>query len=264
MFVASKIGWIAGNPATLLLLVLAVGAILLWTRWRRGGRVLVTAGTALFVALAVLPIGPALLAVLEDRFPNPEPLPARIDGIIVLGGAILVQTSVERDAAQLNGYADRFTAFLALARRFPDAHLVFSGGSASILDPTLIESAVAAPLLESLGLTLGRVTFEDESRNTCENAAATRALVQPQPGETWVVVTSGFHMPRAVACFRAVGWDIIPYPTDYQTGGLAHQGVGLDPVGGLKSLNLAVHELLGLIVYRLAGMTEDLWPGPNG
>jgi uncharacterized SAM-binding protein YcdF (DUF218 family) len=263
VFVFSKIGWIVGNPACLLLLAFAIGSILSWTRWRRGGRVIISAAIAVFAVVSVLPVGPGLLAVLEDRFPSPEPLPARVDGIVVLGGAFNVATSFDRGFAQLNGYADRFTTFLALARRFPDARLVFSGGSASAFDPTLVEADLALPFLEGLGLAPDRVTYERGSRNTCENASATRALVQPRAGETWVVVTSGFHLPRVVACFRAVGWTIVPYPTDYQTGGLINQGLSLDPVGGLATLNLAVHEFLGLVVYRLSGMTKDVWPGPD-
>jgi uncharacterized SAM-binding protein YcdF (DUF218 family) len=213
--------------------------------------------------VTVLPVGAWLLATLEDRFPRPDPLPAHVDGIVVLGGAFNVTTSFDRRTVALNEYADRLTTFVALARRYSSARLVFSGGSASIVDQSRKESDLAMPLLEALGIPHERVVFERQSRNTCENAKASFDRVRPGPGEVWLLVTSGFHMPRSVACFRAVGWTIVPYPTDYQTPGRANLGFGLDPVGGLDSLGLAVHEFLGLAVYRLAGMTDELWPGPE-
>jgi uncharacterized SAM-binding protein YcdF (DUF218 family) len=264
VFIASKIGWLVGNPAALLLFVLVAGAVLLWfPRARRLGRWVVTAAVLVFAVLSVVPLGGLLLATLEDRFPRPDPVPERVDGIIVLGGSFNVSTSFDRRVVSLNEYADRLTTFVALARHYEEARLVFSGGSASLVDQSLKESDIARSLLEALGVPHERVTFERSSRNTCENAASSKESVRPAEGEVWLLVTSGFHMPRAIACFRAVGWEIVPYPTDYQTPGRDHLGLGLNPVAGLSSLSLALHEFIGLAVYRAAGMTRELWPGPE-
>ena len=68
------------------------------------------------------------------------------------------------------------------------------------------------------GLDARRILVETRSRNTYENAVYSKELAQPQPGQIWLLVTSANHMPRAVGCFRAVGFDVIPYPVDYDTG----------------------------------------------
>ncbi len=264
MFVPSKIGWMFANPAVLLLGVLVAGALLLCReRTRRAGRVCVTLGVACFAFVAVVPVGPYLLAVLEDRFPAPAALPRRIDGIVVLGGFLNVATSLDRGRVELNTYADRMTTFMTLARTHPDARLVVSGGSASLVAGGVKEADLIVGLLAELGMPPERILLERSSRNTCENAAATRNLVRPTDDQVWVLITSGFHMPRAMACFRALGWDVLPYPTDYQTGGVGEVDLMLDPVGGLAALNLATHEFLGLAVYRLMGMTDELWPAPG-
>jgi uncharacterized SAM-binding protein YcdF (DUF218 family) len=118
-------------------------------------------------------------------------------------------------------------------------------------------------LLAGLGLASDRITFEQQSRDTCDNAANTRALVQPKAGETWVVVSSAMHIPRVIACFRAAGWaDIIAQPADYQAAPGLH-GIGsFGIVGNLSLLDMAAHEWLGLVYYRWTGRTTQLYPAP--
>jgi uncharacterized SAM-binding protein YcdF (DUF218 family) len=262
VFALSKIFWLIANPTMVILILVALGTLLLWTRrWCVLGRALVSIGATVLVLVGLLPIGALMVARLEDRFPPPT-LPAKVDGIVLLGGFMSVAVGFERDTVELNTMADRLTGFIALARRYPDARLVFSGGSAALTGGLPPEAEGARRLLADLGVPLERVTFEDRSRNTAENATETRELVDPQPGETWLLVTSAFHMPRAVACFRKAGWTIIPVPVDYQTGGTGSIGLTLDPQGNLGAFNLAMHEVVGLIAYRLMGHIDTLWPAP--
>ena len=114
-----------------------------------------------------------------------------------------------------------------------------------------------------LGLDVSRVTFERESRNTAENARYSRELVKPQSGETWILITSANHMPRAVGCFQRVGWNVLPYPVDYQTSGAAGFRLGFNFGARLNNLNRATHEWIGLIAYRLLDRTTALVPGPE-
>ena len=71
-------------------------------------------------------------------------------------------------------------------------------------------------MLERLGLAAGRVIYEERSRNTSENAEFSLAIARPQPGETWLLITSAFHMSRAVGSFRRAGWNVVPYPVDFR------------------------------------------------
>lgn len=261
-FGLSKILWWLAAPANLLFLGLAAGVLLLWTRWRRLGRNLASAAALLIFAVTVLPVGSWMMQQLEDRFPAVSALPARVDGIVVLGGAANPWLTVERGQIALGDHAERLTEFAGLARRYPEARLVFTGGTGSLIRQDIKEADVIAPLWEQIGLDGRRVHYESQSRNTWENAVLTLPIARPQAGETWLLVTSAFHMPRAVGCFRHAGWTILPFPVDYKTGRSFAFDLSLNPAGRLASLNAAVHEWLGLIFYRLTGKADSLFPGP--
>jgi len=244
------------DPRTVLFLVLIVGTVLSWTRARPTGRWLVTLAVAVALVLSLLPIGASLLAILENRFPVPE-LPARVDGIITLGGDFNAARVEARGplavaSPRINGLTD-------LARIYPGARVVFSGGSARVLRPDLREADQAARMLESLGVDMRRVTLERDSRNTYENALFSKWLVDPKPGETWVLVTSAAHLPRAVGTFRKAGWPVIGYPVGYRTGAAR---VRLRFDGGLSDLRIVLREYLGLLVYYVRGRTDALFPAP--
>ena len=260
MFAASKILWDLIQPGTVILALMIVGTALLWTRRRRAGRNLLVVGAVAALAVATLPIGSWLLLPLENRFPTVRSLPDKVDGIVVLGGAVSPRLTDARGQPALNETAERMTTFVALARRFPDARQVFTGGSGSLIYTELKETEVARQLFGELGLDTSRIDFEDKSRNTYENALYTRDLVQPKPGEVWVVVTSAFHMPRAYGCFSRVGWKVLPYPVDYMTLGDYRMNVGLSLSGGLGAIEFALHEWVGLLYYRLMGYTDALFP----
>lgn len=258
-FLLSKLSWPFLQPVGLTLVLLIVGAVLSWTPWWRAGRRMVALAALLAAGLGVSPAGPYLLRHLEERFPQAAPA-GPIDGIIVLGGGIDPRSSAAHDQPALTDAAERLTAAAALARRYPDAPLVYSGGSGLLLDPDAREAPAAAALLVSLGIDPGRIVLEDQSRDTFENAVLTRALIEPQAGERWLLVTSAFHMPRSVGAFAAAGWSVIPYPVDYRTHAASlRPGLG----GPFAAAHLALHEWLGLIVYRLTGRTNTLFPGPE-
>jgi uncharacterized SAM-binding protein YcdF (DUF218 family) len=123
------------------------------------------------------------------------------------------------------------------------------------------ESQVARQILVSLGLPPQRIEMEERSRNTCENGTESKAALQPKPGELWLLVTSASHMPRAVGCFRAAGFSVTPYPVDYRTRGTNDLWrVTKSMADGLASTDLAVHEWFGLLAYRAAGMTAEVFP----
>ncbi len=259
-FTLSKVFWFLANPGNLLLILICLGVALLWTRWPRAGRRLLTATAVIAVILSVAPLGSWLVATLEDRFPPPVEMPARVDGIIVLGGMINPALSEARGQTALGGAVERLTAFARLAKRYPRAKLVFTAGSGDIFRPDLKEADFVGPVLAQLGLDPARVLFEDQSRNTFENAAFSYRLARPEAKETWLLITSAFHMPRAVGSFRRIGWNVAPYPVDYQTGGKL--SLEFSFIGGLSRLGAGLHEFIGLAFYWLTDKTGSLFPGP--
>jgi uncharacterized SAM-binding protein YcdF (DUF218 family) len=246
-------------PANLAVLVLLLGVLRLWRSHGRRGLPLIAIVTLAFAGIAAFPFGDWLIAPLEWRFPVPT-LPGRVDGIILLGGAVEQRLVGERVEPAVNGAADRLLSFMVLARRYPDAKLLLVGGEAAILPVGHSEAELTRDLLVAQGFDRRRMLLEPRSRNTIENAIFAKAVAEPQPNETWLLVTSAVHMPRAVGCFRHAGWAPVPFPTDYRTG--FDTGWSVAFVQHLGLVELAVKEWLGLIAYRLLDRTDAFFPGP--
>lgn len=260
-FVLSKLSWILLQPGNVFIMALIASVAMLWTRWRRAGRLVLSFLLVAGLAIAILPIGTWLLTPLEDRFPAADP-PARVDGIIVLGGALNPTISDARGQPTVNHNTERLLSFVELARRYPEARLVFTGGSASLFRRNLNEADVALQVFRQVGLDPDRVVFEHASRNTYENAVLSRDLVRPEPEEVWLLITSARHMPRAWGVFERANWPTIPYPVDYTTSGGYRFGLRFSFGGGLNKVRSGVREWIGLIYYYLTGRIEDPFPAP--
>lgn len=141
--------------------------------------------------------------------------------------------------------------------------MIFSGGSGSLRPGHLRQADVVERILDDIGFDADRVTFEAEARNTFENAVYSYELIKPANDERWLLVTSAFHIARAVGCFRRAGWPVIAYPTDYRTSGKAGFNLPIKASQGLRSFDQAVHEWIGLVAYRLLGYTQSFFPAPN-
>ena len=151
---------------------------------------------------------------------------------------------------QLNSEAERITEFVALARAHPEAKLVYSGGT-GYADIKTTPADVFRKLMASQGFDVARVVFEERSRNTHESAVLTWNLLRPGGGETWVLITSASHMPRAYAAFRKAGWSPIPFPVSYSTTPTMRWR---EPgTSNYEMLRIAVREWAGLAAYRLSG-----------
>ncbi len=262
-FSLSKILWVILNPGNIILIAHCLGTALAWTRWRRLGRWLVTGAAFVGLFFAVVPLGTWLIGALEDRFPPLNELPAQVDGIVVAGGIVDPAMTADRGQISVGGAAERLFEMAALAKRFPGAKLVFSGGSGSLLEQDQKESDAIVPLFRQLGIDPKRVIFENQSRNTAENAVFSYRAAAPKAGETWLLVTSAFHMPRAVGSFRKVGWRVTPYPVDYYTRKEAALPLQFNFGYGLNSLSGALHEFVGLFFYWTGGKSDELFPGPK-
>jgi uncharacterized SAM-binding protein YcdF (DUF218 family) len=259
-FVLSKLLWALTQPATALFFLVFLGW--LCQRWLpRFSQLLLGSAMLFLLVLSTTPIGRASLAPLEDRFQRPQ-IVGPIAGIVVLGGAQSPDASAIVGRPQLNDAAERMIEFVALARAHPDAKLLFTGGSGMVLRQDVREADDVPPLLTQLGFDPARVMLERNSRNTWENAVESKKLVQPKDGETWVLVTSAFHMPRAVGCFRRAGWNVLPYPVDYRT--QPRDGWPLlDTLDQLNLFSVAAKEWVGLLSYHLMQRTDAWLPAPT-
>lgn len=262
MFVLSKVVGILTNPTNLAFLTVALAMVLISTRYRRLGVVILRWDCAILLVIAILPWEEWLVAPLEERFPQPV-LPSQVDGIIVLGGVFDPVNSVFRNQPNAGGSVDRVTAMIELARLYPQAKVIFTGGSGSVTEQEFKEGPIVARYLEQLGMQPDRFVFESQSRNTRENATLSKPLANPQPGQVWLLVTSAMHIPRSVGVFRSAGWDVTAWPVDYITRGrVVSTSLRFNLPAGLAVIGTASHEWVGLLSYRLLGWSTDWFPAP--
>jgi uncharacterized SAM-binding protein YcdF (DUF218 family) len=254
ILIASKLLGFCLMVETWLCLLMAAALIALLRGRRRLGIAFLASALAALIGLAVFPIGSVLLRPLEAEIAS-APLPDAIDGIIVLGGAEDPEATALWGGSQFNEAAERFTEGVALWRRYPAAVLLFSGGRGRLRD-TLGEGGpnppVALTLFAALGVPEDRMLWEERSRTTTENARFSYDLVSPDPSQTWVLVTSAFHMGRALRSFEAAGWTgLLPHPVDYRSTPF-RAGLGWNLDGNLDLLNIAIKERVGRFAYRMA------------
>ena len=251
-FLASKTLGLLLSPGIWLIAWLGL-VLIFWPR--RGARRVLLGGVLALVLLGLIPVGQIWLQRIEARSPHLPPL-TEVTGIVQLGGAEDLGQFARTGDLALNGAAERYTATRALAEQFPQALVVFAGGSGDPgLPPTedRSEAALARALHTALGLDPARLILEGRSRNTAENA--TRLVeVLPDRSGTWLLVTSAAHMPRAHATFAAAGWpELLPYPVDLRGVPLSEARIRWNLIGNLAALKAALREEIGLIVYRATG-----------
>jgi uncharacterized SAM-binding protein YcdF (DUF218 family) len=264
-FVLSKTLGILLLPSNFLISVGILGLILTLTRFAPLGRKLTYASIALLAICGFSPLGNWLLYPLEQRFPPWDATQGAPDGIVVLGGSIDPELTAAHGVTVFSGAVDRIITAAVLAHRYPNARIVLSGGSANLVsDDVAKEADHAAAVFESLGVFTNRLIMERRSRNTQENAAFSKALVSPKPGEQWLLVTSAYHMPRSIGIFRKAGFDVQPYPVDWRMGGrvdlLTFSVFLLD---GLARVDTAGREWMGLAAYWIPGKTDAFFPAPS-
>jgi len=254
-FIASKLIGALLRPDTWIVLALAVVVLAMLFNRRSLALWVGSITLAVLVALSSLPLGDLLLQPIERTYPA-EPALGQVHGIIVLGGGEDARASAFWGQMQLNEGGERYTAALALARRFPEARILFTGGSGALRDLAGAETSeadMAGRFFRDQGVSPERLLLEGQSRNTAENARLSLALAAPAPGETWVLVTSAFHMPRAMRSFEAAGWaGLVPWPVDYRTSAFV-DSMGWNLTRNLLVLNTAIREQVGQIAYRLSG-----------
>jgi uncharacterized SAM-binding protein YcdF (DUF218 family) len=262
-FVLAKILGFFALPSNVLIVLGVIGVVLMPTRFARLGRFLAAISLLLLAAIGLTPIGNILILPLEQRFPAYDQSGRAPDGIVVLGGAFDATVSYGRGEIALTDAGDRMTAVAELARRYPQARIVFSGGSGRLLLDSEKESALARRLFASFGIAPERLAFEEDSRDTLENAEFSKRIAQPKPGERWLLVTSAYHMPRAVGAFRRAGFAVEAYPADWRPRGPDDVARPFGSLAdGLKRTDTAVREWFGLLTYRITGRTPELFPGP--
>lgn len=211
--------WLMPLPFCLTLLTLGV-ILLLFSRRQRLARGLVASGTVLLLLLSNKAVSMALIRPLETRYapiaelaPGETPPPALADCryIVVLGGGHGESPGFSAVNQLSTSARGRLMEALRLARALPETKLVFSGHAGP---KQKSHAAVLADAAISLGVDPARIVRLDTPRDTEDESASTAHLVGPQ---RFVLVTSAWHMRRAMALMRGQGLDPVAAPADYTT-----------------------------------------------
>jgi len=207
LFAAMKfVTWML-SPLGLGLAGVAAGAVLLGRgRARCGWALLALAWLWLWVWSSpwfLVLLGGAL----ERRYP-PAPVEAlpRADAIVVLGGGLSSPTKGTR-YAELSSGADR---------GWQAARCYHAGKAPLILFSGVAEGAGMRQFLVDLGVPAAKILLETESKNTYENGLFTREKLKSLKARRVILVTSAWHMRRAVLTFRRLGVEVIPSAADYE------------------------------------------------
>ena len=250
-FWLSKIFWLFAAPSSLLLLLIAAAVLCLLFRRRIAARRFALAAGVLFLLAGVFPLQNILLRQLENQYPRAG-WPARVDGVVILGGGLDWKVLQSRGVPAPEAGTARLLSGYEVARRYPGAKVIFAGGSSEIGSAEMSEAQGARYFFDQMGLDPKRLILEQGSRNTYENILLARQIAKPRPGQVWLLATSALHMPRAMGVARKLGWAIQPWPTDYLTTPSGVSGY-FQYTSNLNRIDMAVHEWLGLLVYRLTG-----------
>jgi len=231
--------------------LLLAAAILSRARPRRA-LVLATLGLAVLVAFSVEPLANRLERYGEAGARSTYHPEVVYDAVVVLGGMVDAPAARASGEGELDEHAERLLRAFELLRAGRARAVLLSGGLLAPLPGDVPEADVLAARLARWGIPPAQIVTEAGSRNTRENAIETARVAAGRGWHRLLVVTSALHMPRAMACFRAVGLEPDALPVDRRAG----DGRGaswLPRAASLARSTDVLRELAGRVVYRLAG-----------
>ena len=251
----SKLTALLWQPLTWVAALLVIGVVFLYLhspKLRLWGRRLCAASAGLLLLLGWQPLPESLVKILEDRHNAPSGDLSRFAGMVVLGGAFRSDDGRDRGQPALGCAGERVVLPVPIMNKYQHMRLLFTGGNASLFSQADAEATVAKSYFERMGTDMSRVLLESRSRNTYENAAFSVAVPGVDKAQPWLLVTSASHMPRALATFRKIGWNVTAFPVDYHSQ-RDTRWLHYSLFGGIDAWQLALREYLGWIVYRVTG-----------
>ena len=262
-FWVSKLAWGLLSPINLIIGLISLATILLWFNKQRLAKLLLTFCLLINLPLLFYPVSDSLIYPLENRFQKPDIMPDNIDGIIILGGGEELKISTSWDHAEMGNGGDRYLAASVLANHYSNAPVIFSGGSSFLrFRGTGKEAHIAYQLLTEHGIDQQRIIIESQSRNTYENFLLLKAILPDLDGQ-YLLVTSAYHMSRAVGIARKQNINVIAYPVDYRSTSAVNRQLDFDLFSHLEVLEPAWREWIGLVVYFITDKTDTFFPKPE-
>ena len=255
MYLLSKLIWIVLSPLNLLLIFLIIGIFFKIINMRIVSITFYTISIIFFITVSVFPTGNLILFKLESSYPALTTPPLHIDGILILGGPSNPGLTRDHGQVSFNEAGERLTESVRLIKNYSSPKIIFSGGFGK-----LTHSYVAKKFFSEMGIDVSNIVFESKSRNTFENILFSKNIINPKKSQNWLLVTSSFHMSRAINVAEKLDWKFIPYPVDFRT---SNKFIKFKPtfdlLNNINSFNLASHEVVGLISYYFLGRSSKIF-----
>ena len=257
-FFLSKFLWYFVNPFSLFIFLFFLSFIFLILKKTKIYLVLFSISLIYILLISILPIGKLGIYFLEREFHTRIEYPDKIDGILILSGATKPYLSNEYNSIEINASAERLIESVFLIRKHQKAKIIFSGGSGALKFSKLTHAKVAKKFFEKMNVDNGQIIYENKSRNTYENIIFSKKIAMPNKNESWLLVTSAFHMKRAILIAKKQNWKFIPYPVDFNQPKKISLKPSIDMFSNLSTLQVAFHEWLGLFSYYILGRTKKI------
>lgn len=251
-FILSKLLWYIFNPFNIFILLYFIGFFLLLLKKSKIGFYLIFFNLLLISFISFFPIGDLLIYKLEKKYHNSiNNYPKEINGILVLGGATNPFLSNDYNQIIVNESAERLIESVNLISKHNEAKVIFSGG--------LGHAGVVKKFYNKMGIDLNKITFEDKSRNTYENILFSKKILNSHKSENWILLTSAFHMRRAILISERVNLNFYPFPVDFNQPKEIDLLPNFSLLSNLNNFQKGSHEWIGLISYYLMGRTDKIF-----
>ena len=260
-FYLSKLLWVFFNPINILVIFLLIG-ILFQLFNKKIYKRIYQINFILFILIVFFPTGTYFLWKLENTYPKPKVTNSNIDGILILGAGIDEFMTHEHQQIILNDRIERITESAKLIKKFPEAKIVFSGGNGTFSKPELKGSEIAKIFYKQMGINTDKIIFEDKSRNTYENFIFSEKFIGNTKKEKWLLITSAYHMKRAMGVAKKLNLNLVPYPVDFMLNKNFSWRFWYHKIYFLNNMNdfqLAAHEHIGLIAYYLSKKSNIMY-----
>ena len=257
-FYLSKILWLIINPFNILIFLLLITIFFLFLKKNKLTYFFLSLFLIVLVSFGIFPVGKYLIYKLEKNYHNAIILPDKVDGLLILGGATNPFLSDEFNQINLNGSVERLVESITLIKKYTEAKIIFTGGSGSINKPKMDHARIAKQFFVQIGLDTDKIIFENKSRNTYENVLYSKNIAKPKKNEKWIVITSAFHMNRAIFIGEKNDWTLIPYAVDFTHPKKFKFKPNLSLLNNLNQMQRGSHEWIGLMAYYLMGRTSRI------
>lgn len=239
------------NLTNLIFLFIILGYLLNFFYPKKKIKIFIILNIILLLVISILPIGNFGLKYLERDYLVQQEL-NNIDNIIILAGSENIYLTHNTKKLNLNNGSERLIASIKLANENSNAKIYFLGGDGNLQKYKIDETTVAKKFYNDVAFETIRINFINNTRNTIENLTELKKIADLDKNN--VLITSAFHMKRAMLIAKQLNITLTPYAVDFRHGDHFsfinfYQNFGIS--GNLRTADLFFREFIGILAFKL-------------